>query len=157
MPSNVDEPDMPQPLSRVNPNARCSFGVGQLSTYPHLATLAMETIAAIAQAENSMGKILATMLGSEPDKGLAMFNALTSSVAQMAALKTVAANSLSEKDNTILEKIHNQTKAAFKRRHEFAHHVWGVSDELPNALLLVDSKHFYDKKRKTFQPKLGFF
>lgn len=70
-----------------------------------------------------------------------MFGALQSNAAKIATV-TAAANTLL-KDEVLeaFDAIMPLVRAAASQRHEFAHHLWGASDDIPDALLLVDPKH----------------
>lgn len=135
---------MPQPLSRVKPDAEFTYGVDALQTYPDLAAIAMETIAAISMAENARGLILAQMLNTDAHVGLSMYMSLIGTTAQKAAIAGAADAALSEEDRKILAKINKITKPAFDKRNDFAHNLWGVSKAIPNTLLLIHSKHYLD-------------
>lgn len=131
---------MPQPLSRVCQNAKPSFYIDGIYARPSLAAHVMRTIATWAMIENIMGHLLAYMLGEEGRPALAMYYALTSGAARTDAFRAAARERLDAERIECFDAIMLRARPAAIRRNEFAHHVWGVTPELPDALLLADPK-----------------
>jgi hypothetical protein len=48
---------------------------------------------------------------------------------------------LNELEYELFTKTAKAVKAVEKERNEFAHQLWGISDDLPDALLLVDAEY----------------
>jgi len=130
-----------QPLSSVRSDAQVFVGASSGGVFrPALAQLAAQVVATWADIEYQLGGMLATMLGANAAPSIAMFYALTSGAAQMAALRAAAASVLDEgsRDHELFEVIIQQAERAARPRHRFAHWVWGHCNELPDALLLID-------------------
>ena len=85
----------PQPLSNVRSTATVFVGASS-TTYacPALARLVAEALATWGDIEYQFAGMLTTMLGATAAPAVAMFNALTSSVAQIAALEGAASVAL---------------------------------------------------------------
>jgi hypothetical protein len=105
---------------------------------PKLAVLVAETIATWAQLECSLGVILAVILETEAQTGLAMFLSLTSSNNQMAIVSSAAKAKLTIADEELFSAIMKLVRTAAKDRHRFAHWCWAYTSRLPEALLLLD-------------------
>ena len=133
----------PQPLSKICPLASVLFDPGALLERPALAVFPMTVIARWADIDKSLAELLLLMLKSPNlSVGMAMFQALNSGEAKRAALLAAAAEALEQNvdDHNLFRAVLNAISASRNRRNHFAHHLWGVARELPDALLLADPK-----------------
>jgi hypothetical protein len=128
----------PQPLSRVKPNAEIKWGPKVLQQYPDLCCIVMEAISLGSQIEYNWSVILVDLLRAEPRAGMAMYEALSGGEARRAALRAAARTVLPEDDYLLLQAVEIAIAPARKSRNDLAHHIWGTSDAVPNALLLID-------------------
>lgn len=135
---------MPNPLSRVKPNCNFSHGSESLSKRPAEALLIMETIASISLAENARGLILSAMLGTESHIGLSMYLSIQTASTQKALLQAAALSCLTDELLELLRRIDKSAKSIFDLRNDFAHGLWGDSEELPDAILWLSARHFLD-------------
>jgi hypothetical protein len=117
-----------------------------LGRQPELAKLAMDAIAIWSIIEARMAELLVTLLGAQARPAIAMFSALTSSQAQMAALKAAASTVLPADDNRIFSAAMVVIRRVSKRRHFLAHWIWAYSDAIPDSLLLIDPAEFLKYK-----------
>lgn len=131
----------PQPLSRVRSNAGMSIEIDAISKRPALAPLVLEAIATWAHSDTLLADLTAKFLEADFEIVTKMLQALTSNEGRLAAIRAAAKHALSEDDNQLFEIVLKVTKPSRDKRNDFAHHLWGYSNELPNALLLVDPKH----------------
>lgn len=132
---------MPNPLSRVRAGAKPKFSPTLVLERKELAAQVACAIATWSITEAQLGRLLVTIMGAQARPALAMFGALQSNAAKIATV-TAAANTLLIGDELeAFQAIMPLAKTAADQRHKFAHHLWGVCDELPDALLLVDPKH----------------
>jgi hypothetical protein len=132
----------PQRLSKVKPNAGLALGPGTFSMRPQLAALVAAVIAFSAEIELQRGRLLAALLGSpNHETALAMYLSLTSGAARRSALRAAAQTALTGVDLHLFEEITKASRATQKERNDFAHGLWGYSDDLPDSLLLVDSAY----------------
>lgn len=133
---------MPNPLSRVKPKATFSIvPPAAMSKRPSLAVKVAEVISIWASIETEILFLATDILDADYVAVSAMLGALTSSEAKTAALIAAATAVLDSSDLALFSKVRAATKASRDRRNEFAHHIWMCSDELPDALLLVDPKY----------------
>jgi hypothetical protein len=95
----------------------------------------IEAIACVAQMDINLGQLLAKLLKADASVGMSMYFELSGSEARKAALKGAAKKALRPEDNKLLDKVMRAIKPARDRRNDFAHGVWGISEELPDALL----------------------
>ncbi|WP_198030340.1 hypothetical protein [Bradyrhizobium sp. Tv2a-2] len=78
------------------------------------------------------------MLGTEAAPVMAMLHAVTSATAQMDMIEAAGWTKLFDPDLEAFEAVIKIARAAAKKRNAIAHHVWGYTEELPEALLLIE-------------------
>lgn len=129
-----------QPLSRVRTKANIYFGVAAFQKNPDLAILPLLVIARWSTIDGTLALLLAKMLKSDIAIGVAMCQALASGEARRDALSAAARASLQRADLNLFDAVMKVIKPSRDRRNEFAHHIWGYSEDIPNALLLAEPK-----------------
>lgn len=138
--------DMPQPLSRVAPNALVSIGnVGSaypspLAERPELALLAIQVIASWSNVEAFMMRLFVNLMGGSTDLAATVYLSLEIQSAKSAAINAAAAVKLSEQEKALLRAILALVKSHQKSRDKIAHWIWGTAPQLPDALLLANPK-----------------
>ena len=130
----------PQPLSRVNRKAQVTYGPATATTYPNLCAIVMEVISLGAQADFNWSAILVDMLRADFKTGMAMYEALAGGEARRAALMGAAQSAFSPEDFLLLQAMEKAFAPTRRVRNDFAHHIWGRSIHVPNALLLIDPR-----------------
>lgn len=134
---------MPQPLSRVLPNASITIGNAgdrPLARHPELAVLALEAIASWSNVEAFLLRLFLQLLGGNESLAASVYLALDSQSAKTNAIKGAAANALRDRPQelVLLEAIIAIAKTNEKDRNKLAHWTWGDSPNIPDAVLLVD-------------------
>jgi hypothetical protein len=129
----------PQPLSRVNPNAKYSFETDIFKKHPDLAALVMSVINLASKMECKWSLIMVDLINADPVTGIAMFQSLTSADAQRAAIRGAAKSRLNADDYNLFAAVSKVVAPHRAIRNSFAHGIWGVSPELPRSLLLADA------------------
>ncbi|MCR6644896.1 MAG: hypothetical protein NVV62_10485 [Terricaulis sp.] len=132
----------PQPLSKVKRGASVIITPGAMLLHPWLAALASEAIGTWSTVDAELAKLLGAMLGTAWRPANAMFAELSSSTAQIAAIKGVAREQFKRRprEAAVFEAIMLEVAAGWKRRNPLAHHLWGYSEDLDDALLLIDPR-----------------
>jgi hypothetical protein len=131
----------PQLLSRIKPQASISLGPGFLAMRPQLAAIVTEIIALGSEIDLQRGRYLAALLGSNQMVGVAIFLAITSAVTRRDTLDAASKSILNDLEYELFTRTARAVKAVEKERNAFAHQLWGISDDLPDALLLVDAEY----------------
>jgi hypothetical protein len=131
----VESDDMPQPLSRVRPGAGRMGGPQHITMRPELAVLVMGVISAWTYTEISLGRILATCLHADSSAGLAMYLSLSGGEAKRTTLEAAAHANLTPEHLELFTLVMKAIKPVRERRNDFAHGMWTISDDLPDALL----------------------
>jgi hypothetical protein len=132
----------PQPLSGVNPKASVTFGPECFDTHPKLSMLVARAINTGSIIEARWSVILVNLVKADPRTGVAMYQALSSSEARRAALSAAARIRLSKADFLLFQAVLKATTPQRNVRNQFAHHIWGMSAQLEDALLLADPEFF---------------
>lgn len=136
---------MPQPLSRVKPDANIAFGNAgdrPLLRHPDLAGLALEAIASWANVENFMLKLFVEMLGGNESLATNIYLALENQAAKNAAISAAAKTTLGKDSNeySVFQAIISISKSSEKSRNKLVHWTWGDSPDIPYGLLLIDPR-----------------
>lgn len=111
-----------------------------LSRHPQLAIAAIEAIGSWSNVEAFLLRLYVSLLGGAEELAADMYLSLETQSAKAQALQTVARKKLSEENLALLNAILAIAKTSQKSRDKLAHHVWGESPDLPDALLLIDPK-----------------
>lgn len=120
----------------VSHKARPAFtsGPGIFLRRPVLGAYVTEVISLWSHAEANFG-ILASCLHADSAVGLRMYLCISGSEARRAALYAAAGHSLSEGNFALFDRVMRAVNHVRKCRNDFAHGLWTISDELPDALL----------------------
>jgi hypothetical protein len=136
---------VPQPLSRMMPNAGIILGNAgdrPLARHPELAVLAIEAIASWSNVEAFMLRLFMQLLGGNESLAASVFLALENQASKTAAISAAAATALRERpaELNVLRAILSITKTNEKDRNKLAHGTWGDSPNIPDAVLLVNPR-----------------
>lgn len=135
---------MPQPLSRVRPKAPILASPEALALRPNLTPYIAEIIARWAYVEANLRTILTYILRSEAAPVIAMLHAATSAVLQINMIHAAGSAKLNDPELEMFEAVLKIAKASASKRNAIAHHVWGYTSHLPDALLLIDPLAYSD-------------
>ncbi len=153
------KPHMPQPLSKVKPDASVNIGNNSDNPSDHrpqLSLLAMKVIAEWSILESFNNALFVKLLGANPAPGAAMYSSLSGGNAKRDALNAVAQVALTEEELEIFNAIIWLYQSAIKERNKVAHWVWGNSPNLLDAVLLCDPNILmeYQLKLEKFTRKI---
>jgi hypothetical protein len=129
----------PQPITRIRPNITVDFDPVRLADFPNLTALPMTVIAIWATIDGIIAKMLSHLIQSDLAIAVAMFHAIKSQDGQRQAVLAAAEKALAPDNYRLMWAIWKASKASRDRRHEYAHHLWGIPD-IPDALALLDPK-----------------
>ena len=136
---------MPQPISRVVPNASIVLGnVGDrpLARHPDLALLAIEAISSWSNVENFLLKLFVQLFGGTESLATNVFLSLENQSAKTAALNAAALTVFQDgaEEYRVFRAILAIAKTNEKDRNKLAHWTWGDSPNIPDGVLLVDPR-----------------
>lgn len=130
---------MPQPLSRVRSKADFFIaGADSLAARPELALEAMKIIGVSSFIGYQESFILTHLLKADPIPGMAMYEALSGAEARRSALDAAAKSVLRKDDYAVFRAAMNAISPSRSIRNRHAHHLWGHTPALQDALLLID-------------------
>ena len=117
---------MPQPISRVHPNASIIMGNAgdrPLARHPELAVHAMEALASWANVESFMLSLFIRLLGGNDSLAASVFLALENQAAKTAAINAAATTVLKDRQDElrVLRAILAISKTNEKDRNKLAH------------------------------------
>jgi hypothetical protein len=137
---------MPQPLPHsLRDTVSYSIGSPGDSVFlkrPDLSVLALSAIGTWSRVEFSFLRMFVVLMGGPETLSASIYVGLETQSAKTTAI-TVAANSLLKDRPDELRAVKALIKLAKthqKSRNKLAHWMWGYSDQLPKALLLMDPK-----------------
>ena len=90
--------------------------------------------------EYRSGALLAHILHTNVRAGIAMFRSVSSEDGKRNMILAAAKEQMTNDDAALVEAVFGVNKAARAMRNAYAHHLWGHSDDLPDALLIIDPR-----------------
>lgn len=144
---------MPQPLSKVKRNAEVEVFPYALRDHPDFALIAMEVISLWSDIDGNLAGVLANMMETDIAAGAAIYQALSGGEARRSAL-LAAAGTLPQWQKLLLQACLKAIKPFREQRNHFAHHVWGRSNALPKALLLIPPE-VVTKRNASYRQRAG--
>jgi hypothetical protein len=112
---------------------------------PGLAPYIARVIAKWGHIEGNICSILAYLLAAEATPTMAMLQSLRSSSAQFDMIEAAAKTKITdETEIEMFQAVMLVARKGAQRRHQVAHHIWAHSDQLPNALILIDPAAYAD-------------
>jgi hypothetical protein len=150
----ASDSDMPQPVSSV-PGLRrhftCQYSPAIIREKPELCGLLSSVVCLSAMLEVQLWWALAMLLGTDSRAGVAMY-AVLHNTAQRQAVEAAAATALSPDDLQLFNAILRLVRGVQKRRNEIVHGTWGVSPEVPDALILIRGEDALAEAMQVFAP-----
>jgi hypothetical protein len=127
----------------VNPKAGAvigNAGIRALSERPALAVLAMETIASYSNVEGFFLRLFIQLCGGNSAAAAKMYLALEADGPKKAALRAAVDSLSNEKHKALLRAVIDLGAVQKKFRDKLAHHIWWISPQVPDALILADPR-----------------
>jgi hypothetical protein len=131
----------PQLLSEVNPNAGFSLGPGFLGMRPQLAAIVAEIIGINSEIDLQQGRYLAALLGADQIAGVAIFLAITGERTRQEVLDAASKAKFTHEEYELFQKASRRLRVVQREINAFAHQLWGITDAIPDALLLIDQEY----------------
>ncbi len=115
-------------------------------------------ISTCAYLEHELTDLLITMTGPHSPVAIAMHGELSSTVAQIAAMRGAAKALLEERELELFEIVIGIAQDAIKERNTVAHALWVHDDEWPDAMILLGSEEYFGRQisgaAKNWKPKI---
>jgi hypothetical protein len=91
---------------------------------------------------HQMGVILGVLIGGDSEAGVALFSTLQNARARREILNVIAELRLRDRRLELFHGVFNVARSAEIERNHLAHGCFGVSAELPESVLWIETKHF---------------
>jgi hypothetical protein len=131
-----------QPLIYVRPKTKYRMPANALGERPELAGLVGECIACWAHVEGQIAVLLSAIMKAETAIVAAVFLSVRNSRAQREALTAAAEIGLSGRDLEMFRAIVLVYQSLDSQRADLAHGIFAIAEDMPDALLWIDSKDF---------------
>jgi hypothetical protein len=131
---------MPNPLTKVKADAKITFSYGAPAKNPELCAQVLMVLSAWGKLDTEMGVVFASFLNTQAEIGVAIYNQLTNLNTQDAAMRAAASLVLDKNKMDLFLALMKIAKGPRDQRNQIAHGVWGYSEDLPDALLLLNPK-----------------
>ena len=146
--TEADARHMPQTLKSRFPSGDVAWYLSPAATdnRPTLAAKAMRLINMWSHADALFASIVVERFATNDFRLVtAMLNTLTGTDARRAAMLAAAEESLGSDSDRFkyFAAVDLAVRKYRNRRNLYAHGLWGYSDQLPDALLLIDSRHVH--------------
>jgi hypothetical protein len=150
-----------QPLLYVRSNAKYRFAANSLEERPELAGLIAQCISIWSNVEAHLAALLSAIMKADTAIASAVFLSIRNSRAQREALGAAAQIGLTGRELEMFEAIGIIYQTLDAQRTDLAHGIFAVSDDMPDAILWIESAHFTRhnlemwKEISTKPPQLG--
>lgn len=133
----------PQPFWPLAKNNEVPWIVPQaLGQRPELAGLVMQVISTWSHIDAEYAVMLAAFLKSDHDVVCSMLEGIVSTEARRGAVMSAARAALSADAFDFFRAVDRAAAPSRRKRHKFAHGIWGYVEEWPDRLLFVDGKEY---------------
>lgn len=133
---------MPNPFSRILPNAKIKFRTDALADKPAMAVLVSTIFALWSQIDHELSLLLVKILRADAHPAVAMYSTITSQYMQSIALDAAAKAALSADDYFVFRAAMSVALGVASVRNQLAHWIWGVCEQRPDLLALADPTRF---------------
>jgi hypothetical protein len=142
---NLESSFMPQPLSRVQPDASIILGNAghrPLAERPTLGILAMEAINSWSNVELFLLNLYMRLCGGDTALAAKIYLSLEIQTAKTAVIRAAVTSLPEQKIQDLIMAVIRIADTNRRHRDKLAHHIWGISphSKLLDALLLADPK-----------------
>jgi hypothetical protein len=129
-----------QPFLPTYHKAKFRFLANPLRDRPDISRRIGECIGLWTQVEVQMALLLSTLMKADTGAAVAVFLSIRNARAQREAVSAAAENALTGDKLEAYSAIANVYKSLEGQRNDLAHGVFGISDEIPDAILWMEPK-----------------
>lgn len=124
-------------MPSLPPGATFRYGPTTFDARPQLTRYVASVVASGALIESHWAGVLAEISRADPRAALAMLRQHKSTDAQIRMILAVGKLRLPPVTLALMKAVIDVAKPAREVRNRFCHEIWGWSDDLPDALLLI--------------------
>jgi hypothetical protein len=100
----------------------------------------LQVIAIWSQIDSILAEMLTQFIRSDLKTVVSMLHSVRSLEAQQNMIRAAAEHKLPQDEFALFTEVEKATGPSRTRRHEFAHHLWGVPENIPNSVALLDPR-----------------
>jgi hypothetical protein len=143
---------MPQPYLAVKPggNGPFQFAPGVINKYPELVAKIGLVTSNWAKVDAEVQLTLVGMLGTSADLVAAIYRQIQAALSRDALIQAVAEEKLSGEELDLFHIIWKLSQSPNKQRNKIAHGVWGIADDIPDALIMVNPLDSLERQAKVW-------
>ena len=133
---------MPQPLNRISPAATAcpvQWGDSAFEKNPHFAASIVRVIAVWSTIDRNLALLITNFMTTDIELVSAILRDMKREMTN-SAIDALAKIRLTPEHHLLFSASLSTTKSSRNRRDEFAHHIWGISDAVQDALVLADPR-----------------
>lgn len=135
---------VPHPLANVRRQAGVAFGIGFLDQRPELMPLVAKIVERAAYLELQFNFAFYRVVGTAPATGFAILDVLRGRRQAVQVFEAAATKSFAGDELHMVMGVIGAFGSAMSRRDVIAHQLWGISDQLPDALLLIEPELYHN-------------
>jgi hypothetical protein len=130
----------PQPLLKLYPNAGISFTPESVIERPEVAAWIGQCITCWTWVETQTSRFFSLLPDLNIEAGMELYNSFGGASLKQNGIKILARSKLPRQSFEIIEALLKVIDSHQKIRDKIAHWYWGISDQIPDGLVLVDPK-----------------
>ena len=128
---------MPQPYPKHIKNPKLDIGAAAIKRPKHLM-MGMHIISNHSQVDSMLALAFSNLLGSDPAPTIAILNSLRNGRIKREAMEALAKDVLDEEDMKVFRAVLSFSASVEKERNRLAHWIWGIDDQIPDHVVLVN-------------------
>jgi hypothetical protein len=129
----------PQPLLKICPNAGLSFTPESVIDRPEVAAWIGQCMACWSWVETQTSRLFTLLIEVNVEAGVELYNLGFASV-KVNAIRVLARSKLATPHYKLIDALLKVIESQEKTRNKIAHWCWGISDQIPDGLVLIDPK-----------------
>jgi hypothetical protein len=131
---------VPQPYLTVSGGGSgpFQFTADAISKYPKLVIQIGLVVANWSYVDLEVQWVLAQMLGTKGELVAAIYRQIQAALSRDALVQAVAEQELTQEDLDLFRVIWKLAKSPNQQRNKVAHGVWGIADDVPDALVMIN-------------------
>ncbi len=130
----------PQPLLKTYPNAGMAFAPELTINRPEVAAWIAQCITCWSWVETQTSGLFTLLLGLNVEAGMELYNSFGGASLKENGIKILARSNLERADYEIIDALLKVVNSHQRTRDKIAHWYWGLSDQIPDGLVLIDPK-----------------
>lgn len=130
----------PQPLLKVCSAATVELSPQRVIERPQVAAWIAECIACWSIVETHTSRLFTLLLDVNVEAGMELYNQFGGASLKENVIKALARSKLHRKDFEIIDALLKVINSHQKTRDKIAHWYWGISDQVPDGLVLIDPR-----------------